>query len=348
MSVRRWLPLISGSFSCWRKYNTQRAWVRVCCSSWVFNVPLWSSRCCLPGCKFVACRTAFATGPALPLGSWLSFLAHSLPACRSERHHLFGCLLALLWSHQSLLCNLFRCLLMKLLQQCRLAPFGLVWQEYWHNPEIFRNFRPAEFDFCRLRHSTQCGDLLPGAGELFCGDDTAEPSCASSTWSWLVFSLVHFPRRLDWASPHQNRESLLWFPCVSGRAPARSAAAPSFLRESPLPLQTRWETPRRPGAVTPAEGTKSMSSLYTHVSDIGPRTQKNSSMELAVIWGNSDFGHSDFDHSEFTHSDFDHFDFTHSDFGHSDFSHFFNQKFLLFSLNIYNLGTHLVHSLYKY
>ncbi len=61
--------------------------------------------------------------------------------------------------------------------------------------------------------------------------------------------------------------------------------------------------------------------------------RKYSSMEVAVIWGNSDFAHSDFNHS----------DFTHSDFTHSYFGHFFCQKFLLFSLNIYNLGTHLVH-----
>ncbi len=57
--------------------------------------------------------------------------------------------------------------------------------------------------------------------------------------------------------------------------------------------------------------------------------EKNSSMELAVIWGNSDFSCSDF-------SCFD--------FSHSDFSHFFHQKFLLFSLNIHNFGTHLVHT----
>ncbi len=40
---------------------------------------------------------------------------------------------------------------------------------------------------------------------------------------------------------------------------------------------------------------------------------KYSSMELAVIWGNSDFTHSDFPHS----------DFAHSDFAHSDFGNFF-------------------------
>ena len=56
--------------------------------------------------------------------------------------------------------------------------------------------------------------------------------------------------------------------------------------------------------------------------------RKNSSMELAVVGGNSDFGHSDF---------------THSNFAHSDFSHFFLSKFLLFSFNIHNLGTHLIH-----
>ncbi len=43
---------------------------------------------------------------------------------------------------------------------------------------------------------------------------------------------------------------------------------------------------------------------------------KNSSMELAVIWGNSDFGHCDFAHSNFGHSDFTHSNFIHSDFGH--------------------------------
>ena len=60
-------------------------------------------------------------------------------------------------------------------------------------------------------------------------------------------------------------------------------------------------------------------------------THKNSSMELAAIWGNSDFGC---------------FDFGHSDFCRSDFSPFFflNQQFLLFSLNIHNLGTCLVHT----
>ncbi len=58
---------------------------------------------------------------------------------------------------------------------------------------------------------------------------------------------------------------------------------------------------------------------------------KNSSMELAVIWGNSDFPHSDFAHS----------DFAHSDFAHSDFSHFFVKNFYFF--NIHYLETHSVH-----
>ncbi len=54
-----------------------------------------------------------------------------------------------------------------------------------------------------------------------------------------------------------------------------------------------------------------------------PKTHKNSSMELTVIWGNSDFAHSDFDHS--------------------DFAHFVLSKILTSSLNIHNLGTHLAH-----
>ncbi len=70
------------------------------------------------------------------------------------------------------------------------------------------------------------------------------------------------------------------------------------------------------------------------------RTQeKNSSMELAVIWG-----HSHFSHSDFTHSDFGHSDFTHSDFTHSDFTHFFVKNSYFFPFNIHNLGTHLVHT----
>ncbi len=44
-------------------------------------------------------------------------------------------------------------------------------------------------------------------------------------------------------------------------------------------------------------------------------------MELAVIWGNSDFTHSDFPHSDFPHSDFTYSDFSHSDFAYSDFTH---------------------------
>ncbi len=55
--------------------------------------------------------------------------------------------------------------------------------------------------------------------------------------------------------------------------------------------------------------------------------KKNSSMELAMIWGNSDISHSDFTHSDFTHSDF-----THSDFTHSDFSHFFITNSYFFHL----------------
>ncbi len=49
--------------------------------------------------------------------------------------------------------------------------------------------------------------------------------------------------------------------------------------------------------------------------------RKNSSMELTVIWGNSDFAHTDFPHSDFAHSDFPHSDFAHCDFPHSDFTH---------------------------
>ncbi len=65
---------------------------------------------------------------------------------------------------------------------------------------------------------------------------------------------------------------------------------------------------------------------------------KNSSMELAVIWGNSDFAHTDFHHSDSAHSDF-----PYSDFAHSDFAHFVLSKNLTFSLNIHNLGTYLEH-----
>ncbi len=86
--------------------------------------------------------------------------------------------------------------------------------------------------------------------------------------------------------------------------------------------------------------------------------KKKSSMELTVIWGNSDFAHSDFAPSDFAPSDFTpsdfapsdfapsdfaHSDFTHSDFAHSDFTHFVLSKILTFSLNIHNLGTHLAH-----
>ncbi len=60
-------------------------------------------------------------------------------------------------------------------------------------------------------------------------------------------------------------------------------------------------------------------------------SRKNSSMELAVVWGN--FGCSDLAHS----------DLGHSDLACSDLGHFLS-KFLLFSLNIHNLRTHLTHT----
>ncbi len=74
---------------------------------------------------------------------------------------------------------------------------------------------------------------------------------------------------------------------------------------------------------------------------------KNSSMELAVIWGNfscSDLACSDLACSDMAHSDLAHTDLAHSDLAHSDLAHFFLSKFLLFSLNIHNLGTHLAHT----
>ncbi len=57
-------------------------------------------------------------------------------------------------------------------------------------------------------------------------------------------------------------------------------------------------------------------------------------MELAVIWGNSDFTHIDFPHSDFTHSDFPHSDFAYSDFGHFfvPFSYFFYSTFKTWEL----------------
>ncbi len=88
---------------------------------------------------------------------------------------------------------------------------------------------------------------------------------------------------------------------------------------------------------------------------------KNSSMELAVIWGNStcsdlacsdlafsnlacsDLACSDLACSDLPCSDLAHSDLAHSDLACSDLAHFFCQNSYFFSLNIHNLATHLAH-----
>ncbi len=69
---------------------------------------------------------------------------------------------------------------------------------------------------------------------------------------------------------------------------------------------------------------------------------KNSSMELAVIWGNfgcSDLACSDLVCSDLACSGLAHSHLVCSDLAHSDLGHIYLSKFLLVLLNIHNMGT---------
>ncbi len=80
-----------------------------------------------------------------------------------------------------------------------------------------------------------------------------------------------------------------------------------------------------------------VSENITAVALIVNRTEENSSMELAVIWGN--FSCSDLACSDLACSDLACSDLAHSNLAHSDLGYIFCQNSYFFSLNIHNLGT---------